>query len=776
MTIPMSEKIVFIEASLENDEFSYDFEPLAQEVRELRERVKTATTTSFDYISAFFSALRDTSYQVLYNIVPSFTYSVLGVGEEIGNQHIPATIEVLFFRTIVWAGALTFSAALQVYNRFAQNLGWTSQDNQATLDTYSKTLDSRHFRTKELTLDTSGVPATVSVDSLLGMFDRINFNKQTRPGYMAPASRQEGSTTYTVADLKIHLTKFVDHVRSRTPFLGTPPAHDTLALMKFYQQIEDAVRLSIHKSNEDLKAFQGRCGTDTAAYSPTDLNAYKNILEDRSRLVIDLAIAGANCGARFMGDSMSVYGNFYGGSQNQDTLEDNLIEILAHKRKEIVEGMVQEGQRVVDTHRYAEHMSLLGEILGLPGTNGVVEHLSNHLNRSERLRTFFKCYTEDVIIETINKKWQDVKAGGAFRTQIYDWIGALMGDWNKGKYADFLASEEIQTFQTQLESLKITESDVSNEMEQLSLLTSLITNLRPHLTEETLQNLTVDNWDAFLTDILAPQTNENDSTFQAKQTFRQGIGSTLNIDNAQISEALSKYTPEPALQKWIKTEQDAGKTTSDDQIQEKRNELIQNRKKQLILAESLKIISSMKATFSKNTLGNDLVSSLISFASGETTEINKTPFIEIFSKPKKHDEVLRLFKSLEDDQTSAAVSEAKRALSSAHIEEDSVLRFLDGSLLVEELLANTYEKVRRNEFIEKFQVYGDQINHARDRYQDLMRRENVQKIENEQPVTDENGPVYEEKISYEPLPPALIEALLVSHHIFLPQSITKGGI
>ena len=57
-----------------------------------------------------------------------------------------------------------------------------------------------------------------------------------------------------------------------------------------------------------------------------------------------------------------------------------------------------------------------------------------------------------------------------------------------------------------------------------------------------------------------------------------------------------------------------------------------------------------------------------------------------------------------------------------------------------------------------------------------MRRENVQKIENEQPVTDENGPVYEEKISYEPLPPALIEALLVSHHIFLPQSITKGGI
>lgn len=734
MATPIAERIFFIQPSVENQEFSYDFAPLAQEVREMRQRIKAATSTSFDYISAFFSALASASYGLIYSIIPSFSYSVLGL-----RRGIPATIEVLFFKTIVWAASLTLSFVLAVYSRFSQNLGRDLKENQETLMSLSKTLDSRHFKTKELALDTSNVPDNVTVESLLDMFDQINFDYRENPGYMAESSRQEGRTTYTSQNLRKNLQNFVKNVKNRVPFIGTPRSHDIIALMKFYQQIEDAVRLSIHKSNEDLRAFQARSGTNTNAYSTEALNEYRNILEDRSRLVIDLAIAGAHCGARFMGDSMSVYDNFYGGgTQTQATLEDTLIEILAHKRKQIVGGMVQEaaGDRGVDTHIYARHMALLGEILGLPGTKGVVEHLSARLNRTETLKKFFEHYTQETIIESINEKWQDVKNGSAFRDQIYDWLTNLRGDWNKQKYTTFLESKEIQEFRFRLESLKTREVDTTQEMHRLNLLLQLIKSIPP----DSKVNVTVNDWDAFLVTLLAAEANEADPLFQAKKTFRD-----------EIDKLARDRVPDN----------------------------IASQIKMLTKIESRKIIDKMKTAFSSQTLGAELVSSLVSFNNGDSLQIDTDPFIEIFSKPKRHNEVLLLFRSLGDDQTSASASEASEAataLSSAHIEADSVSRFLDGSLPAKELLENTYEKTRKEEFIQKFQVYGDQ-NPTDYNYENLVRRERIQKITNGIHDVDEAGePVFEDKITYEPLPPALLEVLLVSHKIFLPQSITNGGI
>ena len=210
---------------------------------------------------------------------------------------------------------------------------------------------------------------------------------------MNPASIKEGSKTYSKEELKEGLKKFIERVKNRTAFLGTPPAYEIIRLFEFYQQIEDATRLSIHKVIDDLQKFTAANGTDTPNYSPSVMNTYKDLLENQARLAIDLAIAGKHCGARYMGDSMGAYYRLHGdGISAQDTLMDNLIETLALKRKEIAARRIaiDLGQ---DTHDFSNWMASLGKLLGIPGTQNIVEHLAHPLNIELHLGKFFGDYT-----------------------------------------------------------------------------------------------------------------------------------------------------------------------------------------------------------------------------------------------------------------------------------------------------------------------------------------------------------------------------------------------
>ncbi|QVL57101.1 MAG: hypothetical protein KFB93_06890 [Simkaniaceae bacterium] len=289
----------------------------------------------------------------------------------------------------------------------------------------SSGLDLRHIQTKGIQLDSSEVPDTVKVAGLLTLLDQINFTQVDAPGYMPPTTRQEDKTIYSVEDLRASLGKFIENVDGRVAFLGTPPAHDNVRLNAFYQQIEDAVRLSLHKVTQDLETFN-RLHPDPSSEGEEVIRQHKNLLEDQARLVLDLAIAGKHCGARYMGEAMSSYFGLYGETEPSGTLEDTLIELLAAKRNEVAQGEIQR-HFGASTHGFSQYMQHMGGLLAIPGTENVIEHLSGTFDYTLYLRSFFSVYTEDFIIDAIQEK---IRKSQPFREQIIDWLKEQVGtEW-----------------------------------------------------------------------------------------------------------------------------------------------------------------------------------------------------------------------------------------------------------------------------------------------------------------------------------------------------------
>ncbi len=285
-------------------------------------------------------------------------------------------------------------------------------------------VDPRHIQTKGIKLDASKVPAEIKIGNLLELYDQINFTCHGEPGYMAPTTRQEGESPYSAGELRENLETFIKNVNGRVAFLGTPPAHDTVRLNAFYQQIEDGVRLSIHKATGNLETFLAKHSDAATSKDPEITRQYKNLLEDRARLVIDLAIAGKHCGARYMGEVMSSYFSLYGDAEPTGTLGDTLIELLAAKRNEVAQGQIQE-HFGTNTHGFSKYMQNMGGLLAIPGTENVIEHLSQSFDTASYLTSFFRVYNEDCIIDTIQAQ---IKQSGTFREQIIDWLKEQVGE------------------------------------------------------------------------------------------------------------------------------------------------------------------------------------------------------------------------------------------------------------------------------------------------------------------------------------------------------------
>jgi len=344
---------------------------------------------------------------------------------------------------------------------------WPNQP--LALKGYSNELDMTHVRTKEIAIDSSRVPADVKVDKLLDILQEIDFTDVNALNYMSPSARQEGFINYTPKQLKENLTVFVNNIKGRVAFTGTPRESDVPRLMAFYQQLEDAVRLSIHQVDQKLVSFRASEGDDTSNYTSGQKQEYKNIAEDRSRLAIDLAIAGAHCGARYLGDAMQAYYGLYGQAINEGcNLEDELIEILAHKRKEIAEGEI--AKLGTDVHVYTNYMQNLGEVLAIKGTENIIEHLLTGFARELHLRNFFKAYTANEIISAIQER---VKKSDAFRSKISDWLTSQMKEWGKHQIATKVVelSGKIQTIAKE-------ENATPSQMQHLETVKALVAYLK----------------------------------------------------------------------------------------------------------------------------------------------------------------------------------------------------------------------------------------------------------------------------------------------------------
>lgn len=392
------------------------------------QKVHAIATAIFKQVQLLFNCFVQSAYLTASYSGVSFKHIVLGYYGSIRNFRPPANIYLMIFRIGFWIFGMGESLVITTFRKYVQN---TTENSIPYIKHFSgDEIDIDHIKTNEIALDTSKVPSSVKVDQLADILASVNFSDPKAPGYMPETTRKEGSRTFTKEELKDNLATFISRVNNRTPFLLTPPAYDTPRLMAYYQQIEDAVRLSIHKVTTDLQDFKSKNGEDITKYNEATLKTYKDLLEANARLAIDLAIAAVHCGARYMGDAMTTYSNLYGEAEGtQDTLQGSLIEVLAQKRKKIAQQRIQ-----VDTdndaHSYGKYMQNMGGILGIPGTKNIYEQLASSFELDKHLNIFFKHYTVDCIIETVQEK---IKTSQKFRELITDWIQDQVNDWKKAE-------------------------------------------------------------------------------------------------------------------------------------------------------------------------------------------------------------------------------------------------------------------------------------------------------------------------------------------------------
>jgi len=358
----------------------------------------------------------------------TFKYLVLGFnGREFTNP--PQSAEAFLCRLSVWAiahtvGVIIFSILLYVQK---------SRAHVQSLEQFaSKKIHLNHFATKKTEIDVSKVPATIQVSKLLELFDKINFTDPKMAGYMPESSRREGGKVFSKHELRRHLEVCVRNIQSRTPFIGTPPAYMAPQLMRFYEQIEKALRYSLHKVTERQDVFLRKHGGKIPQQTDPGYQTYKNMLEDQARIAIDMAIAGAHCGARYMSDAMDTYLSLQENAENQfDTFQDHLKKLLANKREKIARAHIEQYMGT-DAHAFSSYMANMGTLLGIPGTENVIEYLGGRFfNKSLMLQRFFSVYTPQSIKETLQ---ETIKTSQSFRELLFDWLKDQSRDWNKEYY------------------------------------------------------------------------------------------------------------------------------------------------------------------------------------------------------------------------------------------------------------------------------------------------------------------------------------------------------
>ena len=415
-------------------------------------KVTVVAKNVFDLIKVLAVAAKETAVTNLKTMWPTFKRFVLGYDGTRFNMSDDATW--LLIKASLWVVGhtvgyifMTTIAAHRLYKALPSYLLGIVPDG----------INIAHLKAQKTKIETAHIPPTIRVSTLLSVFDTINFTNPDGPGYMPPSVRREDGLEYSVHQLRSYLNTFIHRVEGRVAFLGTPPSYMAPQLLCFYQKIEDATRFSLHKVIKEYDDFMRAHQGVIPANGTPDYKEYCDLLENKARVAIDMAIAGAHCGARYMGDAIDTYmglqNNGLGAVQN---LETRLWTLLANRREMIARGDIQRhlGR---DTHAFSAYMANMGGVLGLPGAENVVEYLTgSSFDRERFLRLFFRNYTPEDIRETVQR---EIQSSQSFREVLFDWLKVQNKDWKKEVYKSKVKTilQEIKQESEQIHFNKISQ-------------------------------------------------------------------------------------------------------------------------------------------------------------------------------------------------------------------------------------------------------------------------------------------------------------------------------
>lgn len=464
--------ITLINPSNDFPEFKVNLTP-TNKSKTTAEKVYAAGVGTIKGLGILFKEFGKATYDSVRLSGKSFKYTVLGYySDGIGNRFTHSSFNLVIFKVVYWF----LSIGANILSNTISGVSSHYKKNDITKIFASKEMNIGHLKSISKKVDVSHVPAEVQVNDLLTYFAKINFTDKNKPGYFSPNP-----------GYKKWLELFVERVNGRIPFLATPPASNLPKLFEFYQHIENCIRATMHHVNQKIAAFEAENGTDYASFDAATKKKYNDLLEDRGRIIIDIAIAGSFCGSRYMSEATNAYFLTCGEDNGLDgeTLQTALIETLSHERRKIAEAeILSESQ---DVHDYAAYMSALGQELGIPGTENMSEQLKSFDEKDEKLESFFGKYTVNRIIDTINAK---IKTSQNFREKVQDWMKSNAGDWNKAKY-DEAANSIVESLEKMMKETHQA-TDVQNE--QISILKQIA------------EKVSIDNhpdWDEFFVNFIA---------------------------------------------------------------------------------------------------------------------------------------------------------------------------------------------------------------------------------------------------------------------------------
>lgn len=380
---------------------------------------------------------------------------------------------------------------------------------------YAGKINLAHLKTQGTELDTSQIPAHITVDHLLILFDQINFTDPQEPAYINPDPMAkkliDDGKKVLPTDLRAGLQTLIANIRSKKAIVGTPPAASPM-LDIFYNKLEDLIRYNLwivltQKNPEQAQNKEDRI----------------ECLVIRANLALDLARAGRHCGARYMGEAVQAYTFLKANEKAVDQLsiQAKYYNMLANTRLKIAQKQI--AALGTNTHTYAAYMSELAGPLGLPGVKNVVEFLGTFTINSDRaLQNFFNKYNSTYILKKTIKMihgkqnqgsqtqeaeaqriehldLQKVHGDQEFKELVYDWMKEQIGDWGFKNYQElgiklklecsslteklFAAKQPAQT--------QIVESatELTSACKKANLLIHIFKNLEEDELSEFVQNL-----------------------------------------------------------------------------------------------------------------------------------------------------------------------------------------------------------------------------------------------------------------------------------------------
>lgn len=476
---------------IENPKFLVDFEKF---VPKRSSTINYVALLALKSVGIFFQSLIEAAFKTFFYSGTSFKHIVLGYYGRLSDFRPPKDIYLAVVKLHVWVISMIWCIVKTTSRLCFERIN--TEPYLTRLEEINTEIDFHHFLIEDTSLDASVVPKEITLDGLLIEFQKINFEQKEDLCYMP--SSYEGGVLISKEELQRQLELFVERVKKREPYIGTPPSYDTPRLMAFYQQIEDAVRLSLHALTQKVQNFEKE-NSDTSRLDEEAKKEYKNLLENKFRFILDLAIGGGHCGARYMGEAMSAYYNYCdNGLKKVDTLEEYLKTILSRKRKEILEKIIQ--SKITNdnqsTHLYTLYMGVFGQMLGIPGTKNIIETLKKNLDEKKTLEEFFKNYSVEFIIEEIQK---EIKNSEEFRNRVNHWLTNQIGDWDLEKYEKILAEKEKELTQ------KI-EDIISAQEDKLMDYDIVIELLKCLKKQEILNNENL-SWQDFMEEIFAITAN-----------------------------------------------------------------------------------------------------------------------------------------------------------------------------------------------------------------------------------------------------------------------------